>query len=256
MAGDWMKVEKVTSRKPEVLRIADKLGIHRLHAFGLCVEFWSWCDDQLRESYAAGVTEKFVDDIVAHNGFASALLSVGWLQVRSGSLEIPNFDRHLAEGAKSRALTAKRMKNNRAKQRNERDGASVTVASPEKRREEKSKEEIRNKESPQAAFVPPTVDEVALYCAERNNKVDSQNFVDFYESKGWMIGKNKMKDWRSCVRTWEKSDANRSSGTNGHSRERTRLEGSLGAIADWMRDSDEGGVRDSDREPLRLEANR
>ena len=136
MAGDWMKIEKVTTRKPEILRIADQLGIHRLHAFGLCVEFWSWCDDQLRESYANGVTEKFVDDIVGHKGFASALLSVDWLQARSGSLEIPNFDRHLAEGAKTRALTAKRMKNSRAKQRHQSDDGSVTPASPEKRREE------------------------------------------------------------------------------------------------------------------------
>jgi len=55
-------------------------------------------------------------------------------------------------------------------------------------------------------FVPPTVDEVRAYCQERNNKVDPERFVDFYESKGWMIGKNKMKDWKSAVRTWEKKD--------------------------------------------------
>lgn len=55
-------------------------------------------------------------------------------------------------------------------------------------------------------FVPPTVDEVKAYCDERNNKVDPDRFVDFYSSKGWMIGKNKMKDWKAAVRTWEKDD--------------------------------------------------
>jgi hypothetical protein len=50
----------------------------------------------------------------------------------------------------------------------------------------------------------PKVEEVAAYCTERNNKIDPQGFVDFYESKGWMIGKNKMKDWKAAVRTWEK----------------------------------------------------
>ena len=53
-------------------------------------------------------------------------------------------------------------------------------------------------------FVPPTVDEVRAYCEERHNNVDPDAFVDFYESKGWMIGKNKMKDFKAAIRTWEK----------------------------------------------------
>ena len=59
-------------------------------------------------------------------------------------------------------------------------------------------------------FVPPSFDEVRAYCQERNNKVDAQSFVDFYESKGWYVGKNKMKDWKAAVRTWEKSDNQKS----------------------------------------------
>lgn len=55
-------------------------------------------------------------------------------------------------------------------------------------------------------FVPPTVETVREYCEERNNGIDAQSFIDFYESKGWMIGKNKMKDWKAAVRTWERSD--------------------------------------------------
>ena len=55
-------------------------------------------------------------------------------------------------------------------------------------------------------FTPPTVDEVTAYCQERRNKVDPQRFVDFYAAKGWMVGKNKMKDWRACVRTWEREE--------------------------------------------------
>jgi hypothetical protein len=54
-------------------------------------------------------------------------------------------------------------------------------------------------------FVPPTLDQVKEYCEERGNNVDAERFIDFYESKGWMVGKNKMKDWKACVRTWEKS---------------------------------------------------
>jgi len=53
-------------------------------------------------------------------------------------------------------------------------------------------------------FTPPTLEEVAAYCQERNNGVDPQKWYDFYAAKGWMIGKNKMKDWKAAVRTWEK----------------------------------------------------
>ena len=53
-------------------------------------------------------------------------------------------------------------------------------------------------------FTKPTVEEVKAYCAERKNNVNPDKFIDFYESKGWLIGKNPMKDWKACVRTWEK----------------------------------------------------
>lgn len=55
-------------------------------------------------------------------------------------------------------------------------------------------------------FSPPTVKEVAAYCDERGNNIDPQHFVDYYSARGWMIGKNHMKDWKAAVRTWEKSD--------------------------------------------------
>ena len=54
------------------------------------------------------------------------------------------------------------------------------------------------------AFVAPAVEEVAAYCNERNNGIDAESFVAFYASKGWFVGKNKMKDWRQAVITWEK----------------------------------------------------
>lgn len=59
-------------------------------------------------------------------------------------------------------------------------------------------------------FIPPTVNEVQAYCNERNNNVDAQKFVDFYECKGWMVGKNKMKDWKAAIRNWERMDNSKS----------------------------------------------
>lgn len=56
-------------------------------------------------------------------------------------------------------------------------------------------------------FVRPTIDEIAAYCSERKNSVDAQAFFDFYESKGWRVGNQPMKDWKASVRTWERRTA-------------------------------------------------
>lgn len=61
-------------------------------------------------------------------------------------------------------------------------------------------------------FTPPILDEVKAYCLERKNNVDAERFVNFYASKGWMVGKNKMRDWRACVRTWERERVEKQAG--------------------------------------------
>ena len=59
-----------------------------------------------------------------------------------------------------------------------------------------------------ALFKKPTLDEVKNYCILRKNNIDAEAFIDFYESKNFMIGKNKMKDWKAAVRTWERREKN------------------------------------------------
>ena len=53
-------------------------------------------------------------------------------------------------------------------------------------------------------FKKPTLEEIQDYCKERNNNIDAQSFIDFYESKGWKVGNQSMKDWKACIRTWER----------------------------------------------------
>ena len=54
-----------------------------------------------------------------------------------------------------------------------------------------------------ALFKKPTLVEVKNYCILRKNNIEAEAFIDFYESKGWQIGKEIMKSWKACVRTWE-----------------------------------------------------
>jgi hypothetical protein len=67
---------------------------------------------------------------------------------------------------------------------------------------ELKKERIKERDK---RFTPPTLQEVQQYCLERSNSVNPENFLDHYESVGWLRGKNKIKDWKACVRTWEKN---------------------------------------------------
>ena len=69
---------------------------------------------------------------------------------------------------------------------------------------DKIREDKKREEKNIGRFTPPSVEDVCNYCIERNNQVDPEAFISFYESNGWLVGKNKMKDWKAAVITWEK----------------------------------------------------
>lgn len=104
-----------------------------------------------------------------------------------------------------------RVKEKRAAAGKKHSGNQYTKAEPAEQTEPQKEQTEQNgtprnktEQKKSAAFVPPTVAEVDAYNKERRNGLDAQQFVDFYESKGWKVGAVKMKDWRACVRTWEK----------------------------------------------------
>ena len=63
-------------------------------------------------------------------------------------------------------------------------------------------------------FEKPTLSQITQYCLERNNNVNAEQFYDYYESNGWKVGKNSMKDWKAAVRTWEKNNYNKPAKSN------------------------------------------
>lgn len=152
---NWFKFEHATLRKPEVYRVAERLQVHRHHAVGMLCEWFAWVDQNAIDGHAPYVTERSIDDIVGHVGFASALLECGWLQVRSGSLVIPRFDRHLSQGSKTRALSGERQRKRRSD--------SVTKLSRSQRdksvtREEKRREDLVEERSNATQAEPDNTD--------------------------------------------------------------------------------------------------
>lgn len=79
---------------------------------------------------------------------------------------------------------------------------------------EKEKEidsSVKSTTTKRKRFEKPTLSEIKEYCIERNNNVNAEQFFDYYESNGWKVGKNSMKDWRASVRTWERSEYRKTS---------------------------------------------
>ena len=71
---------------------------------------------------------------------------------------------------------------------------------------DKEKESVKKKVANASHFQKPSLEQVMAYCQARNNTVDAERFMDFYESKGWKVGNQPMKDWEAAVRTWEKRE--------------------------------------------------
>ena len=76
----------------------------------------------------------------------------------------------------------------------------------------KKKKIIKKEKS--TRFIPPDISDVTEYCDERNNGIDPQQFIDHYEANGWMRGKTRVKDWKACVRTWERSRKEKQANNN------------------------------------------
>lgn len=91
----------------------------------------------------------------------------------------------------------------------------------------------KEREAPAKRFTPPTVEEVAEYCRERQNSVDPAHFVDYYTANDWKVGRNKMKDWKAAVRTWER---------NGYSNNKDQQRGANGVLLDGRQTDDLDGI--------------
>lgn len=83
-------------------------------------------------------------------------------------------------------------------------------------------------------FVKPTIEQIKAYCTERKNNIDAGHFFDYYESKGWKIGKNPMKDWKAAVRTWERQDFNKDGKNNAADKHNQQTEDRFSRAKGWF----------------------
>ena len=116
MAGDWIKIEHGLLNKPEVMLLADALDISHFEAVGHLIAFWLWVDMNMSPSCPqVRGTKKGLDRVAGRDGFADALISVGWLDIESDKISIPGYEVHLSKSAKERAKGQKKKAAQRSK---------------------------------------------------------------------------------------------------------------------------------------------
>lgn len=108
------------------------------------------------------------------------------------------------------------------------------------RLDKNNNEECEKSHSKRKRFKPPTLEEVEEYCKERNNGIDAQYFIDYYEARGWELSKGrKVKSWKHCINTWEKNNYNQTA--------KRSKQDALNDMRDLM--SEYGGVNEQSNEP-------
>ena len=191
-----MYTEAVDDEKLRLLAFEDRWHYVAI----LCLKGQGLLDDksdhQLRLRKIAvkmGVQLRELDEI------ARRLSEVGL--VDQETLQPVKWDIRQFRSDSSRERVAKHRENQRKQQdESTKRGCNVTVTPPETDTDTDTDIKRAKKTN---RFTPPTSDEVAAYCKERGNTINPQRFIDFYESKGWMVGTSKMKNWKAAVRTWE-----------------------------------------------------
>lgn len=195
-----MYTEAVDDEKLRLLAFEDRWHYVAI----LCLKGQGLLDDdsehQLRLRKIAvkmGVQLRELDEI------ARRLAEVGLIDQQT--LQPVKWDTRQFRSDSSRERVARHRENQRKQEDSKvKQPCNVTVTPPETDTETDTDKETRSKSAKKPTrFTPPTLDDVAQYCKERGNAINPQRFIDFYESKGWMVGTSKMKNWKAAVRTWE-----------------------------------------------------
>jgi len=106
MSTNWIKIETLLPSKREVMRMSRIVGQNRFEVSGRLMVVWAWFDQITATGELAGTSFFDIDEIAGCQGFAAAMLQVGWLAGEDGSLQVPKWERHNGNSAKARALEA------------------------------------------------------------------------------------------------------------------------------------------------------
>lgn len=202
----WFKHDTDAHRDAKLKRVIIKYGMEGYGLYWHCIELIASNIDhhnltfELEHdaeiiSHDTGIHPERVQEMVAY------MVDQGLFENSTGTITCmklaKRLDQSMTSNTKLRRSINELQSQNHDGVMTESGDSHDDVMREQKRTEQKRIGEKRER------FTPPTEDEVREYCRERGNSVDPSRFVNFYAAKGWMVGKNKMKDWKAAIRTWE-----------------------------------------------------
>ena len=216
----WLKLHKDFFQRKEIKRLRKIAGGDTYTIIYLKMLLRSIMSDG--KLYFDGLEDDFASELALDldEKEENVQITIQYL-LKSGLLEMCSDEEYYLPDTKDstgcETAAASRMRKCRAKKdKLERNNVTPMLQSGygEKEKEIEIEKELeieldtKANKSPTKAkrFVKPTLSEIKQYCIERGNKVDAQHFYDYYESNGWRVGKNSMKNWQAAVRTWERSE--------------------------------------------------
>ena len=203
----WLKLMKDFFTQPKIKKLRKIAGGDTYTIIYLKLQLLSIDSDATLEYQ--GIEENFIDEMALTIDEDPENVSVTINYLLSQGLMIQESDTKyvLTETLKligSELKSSERVRKHREAKKALHCNASET----EVKRNGNTEIEIEKEKRKSNRFAPPSVDDVRAYCLERGNNIDPDKFVDYYTGNGWMIGRNKMKDWRAAVRSWERNDFN------------------------------------------------
>lgn len=210
----WLKLHKDFFKRKEIKRLRKIAGGDTYTIIYLEMMLRSIMDDGklffdgLEDDFASELALDLDEDEENVKITIQYLLKTGLLEIRSDE-EYYLPDTKDSTGCETAA--ASRMRRCRAKKEKiERNNVTPMLQSGygeiEKELEIEKDSSAKSTTTKRKRFEKPTLSEIKQYCIERNNNVNAEQFYDYYESNGWKVGKNSMKDWKAAVRTWERSE--------------------------------------------------
>lgn len=214
----WLKLHKDFFQRKEIKRLRKIAGGDTYTIIYLKMLLRSIMSDG--KLYFDGLEDDFSSELALDldENEENVQITVQYL-LKSGLLEMCSDEEYYLPDAKDNTGTetavASRVRRHRERQKALHCNADVTQVKQlcngeiEKEKEKEKEIEIDSSASTttkRKRFEKPTLSEIKQYCIERKNNVDAQHFYDYYESNGWKVGKNAMKNWQAAVRTWERSE--------------------------------------------------
>ena len=202
---EWVPMRLDIAIDPDVIRLSKmmKPAVRPEVVVGYLHSVWSWASKATDNGVITNVTLDDIEELLHLPQFLHFMERIGWVSevigVEGSAVTFEDWEVWNSESRKKRLKNAKRMENYRSR-------TKVQKMSQEKRTRCScscsSSSSSKSKKS--SVFQKPTLEQVRAYCKERENSVDAESWMDHYESNGWKVGRNAMKDWRAAVRQWEK----------------------------------------------------